>query len=36
MELARRGSYCFEGLLTRTAATLAVHTLLLTALPDQG
>jgi Transposase DDE domain len=36
MELARHGSHCFEGLLTRTAATLAAHTLLLTALPDQG
>lgn len=36
MELARHGSRCFEGLLTRTAATLAAHTLLLTALPDQG
>jgi hypothetical protein len=36
MELARHGSRCFEGLLTRTAATLAAHTLLLTASPDQG
>ena len=36
MELARHGAHCFEGLLTRTAATLAAHTLLLTVLPDQG
>jgi hypothetical protein len=36
MELARHGSRCFEGLLTRTAATPAARTLLLTALPDQG
>jgi transcriptional regulator with XRE-family HTH domain len=34
--LARPGAHCFEGLLTRTAATLAAHTLLLTVLPDQG
>ena len=36
MELARHGSHCFEGLLTRAAATLAAHTLFLTALPYQG
>jgi hypothetical protein len=36
MELARHGAHCFEGLLTRTAATLAAHTLLLTDLPDLG
>lgn len=36
MELARHGAHCFEGLLTRTAATLAAHTLLLTLLPDHG
>ena len=36
MELARHGAHCFEGLLTRTAATLAAHTLLPTVLPDQG
>jgi hypothetical protein len=36
MEVARHGAHCFEGLLTRTAATLAAHTLLLTVLPDQG
>lgn len=36
MELARHGAHCFEGLLARTAATLAAHTLLLTVLPDQG
>jgi hypothetical protein len=36
MELARHGAHCFEGLLTRTAATLAAHALLLTVLPDQG
>jgi len=29
MELARHGAHTFEGLLTRTAATLAAHTLLL-------
>jgi hypothetical protein len=36
MKLARHGAHCFEGLLTRTAATLAAHTLLLTDLPDLG
>jgi hypothetical protein len=30
MELARHGARTFEGLLTRTVATLAAHTLLLT------
>ncbi|HET6189358.1 MAG TPA: transposase [Trebonia sp.] len=35
MELARHGAHCFCGLLTRTAATLAAHALLLTALADQ-
>jgi hypothetical protein len=35
MELARHGAHCFEGLLTRTAATLAAHALLLTVLADQ-
>jgi hypothetical protein len=35
MELARHGAHCFEGLLTKTAATLAAHTLLLTVLPDR-
>ncbi len=34
MELARHGAHTFEGLLTRTVATLAAHTLLLTQLPD--
>ena len=32
MELARHGARTFEGLLTRTAATIAAHTLLLTCL----
>ena len=32
MELARHGAHSFWGLLTRTAATLAAHTLLLTCL----
>jgi hypothetical protein len=32
MELARHGAHTFEGLLTRTAATIAAHTLLLTCL----
>ena len=36
MELARHGAHCLEGRLTRTAATLAAHVLLLTALADQG
>ena len=35
MELARHGAHCFEGLLTRTAATLAAHTLLLAVLAAQ-
>lgn len=34
MELARHGAHTFEGLLTRSAATLAAHTLLLTQLAD--
>ena len=34
MELARHGAHTFEGLLTRTAAVLAAHTLLLTQLND--
>ena len=33
MELARHGAHTFEGLLTRTVATLAAHTLLLTSSP---
>ena len=32
MELARHGAHSFAGLLTRTAATIAAHTLLLTCL----
>src|SRR5512135_2625550 len=32
MELARHGAHTFAGLLTRTAATIAAHTLLLTCL----
>ena len=32
MELARHGAHTFEGLLTRTVAVLAAHTLLLTEL----
>jgi hypothetical protein len=32
MELARHGAHTFEGLLTRTVAVLAAHTLLLTDL----
>jgi hypothetical protein len=36
MELARHGAHCFEGLLTRTAATLAAHALLLAVLADKG
>jgi hypothetical protein len=32
MELARHGAHSFVGLLTRTAATIAAHTLLLTCL----
>jgi hypothetical protein len=34
MELARHGAHTFEGLLTRTIATLAAHTLLLTQISD--
>ncbi len=34
MELARHGAHTFEGLLTRTAATIAAHTLLLTCLAE--
>jgi hypothetical protein len=34
MELARHGAHTFEGLLTRTAAVLAAHTLLLTGLAN--
>ncbi len=34
MDLARHGAHTFEGLLTRTVATLAAHTLLLTQLTD--
>ena len=34
MELARHGAHTFEGLLTRTVATLAAHTLLLTLLAE--
>jgi hypothetical protein len=34
MELARHGAHTFEGLLTRTAAALAAHTLLLTQLAE--
>jgi len=34
MELARHGAHTFEGLLTRTVAVLAAHTLLLTELSD--
>ena len=34
MELARHGAHTFEGLLTRTVAILAAHTLLLTQLAD--
>jgi hypothetical protein len=34
MELARHGAHTFEGLLTRTAAVLAAHTLLLTELSN--
>lgn len=33
MDLARHGAHTFEGLLTRTVATLAAHTLLLTSSP---
>lgn len=36
MKLARHGPHCFEGLLTRTAATLAAHALLLTVWPISG
>jgi hypothetical protein len=34
MELARHGAHTFEGPLTRTVATLAAHTLLLTLPPE--
>jgi hypothetical protein len=34
MELARHGAHTFEGLLTRTVATIAAHTLLLTLLAE--
>ncbi|MGH3302010.1 MAG: transposase, partial [Streptosporangiaceae bacterium] len=34
MELARHGAHTFHGLLTRTAATIAAHTLLRTCLAD--
>ena len=34
MELARHGAHTFWGLLTRTAATIAAHTLLLTCLTE--
>jgi len=34
MDLARHGAHTFDGLLTRTVATLAAHTLLLTQLTD--
>ena len=34
MELARHGAHTFEGLLTRTVAVLAAHTLLLTELSN--
>lgn len=34
MELARHGAHTFWGLLTRTAATIAAHTLLLTGLTE--
>src|SRR5215472_2698982 len=34
MELARHGAHTFEGLLTRTVAVLAAHTLLLTGLSN--
>jgi hypothetical protein len=34
MELARHGAHSFWGLLTRTAATIAAHTLLLACLTE--
>jgi hypothetical protein len=34
MKLARHGAHTFEGLLTRTVATLAAYTLLLTLLAE--
>ena len=34
MELARHGAHTFYGLLTRTAATIAAHTLLRVCLAD--
>ena len=36
MELGRRGARTFRGLLARTAATIAAHTLLLVLLVDPG
>ena len=36
MELAQHGAHTFEGLLTRTAATLAAHILLLTLRAKQS
>ncbi len=35
MELARHGAHNFWGLLTRTAATIAAHTLLMTCLAEE-
>jgi hypothetical protein len=34
LELAQHGAHTFEGLLTRTVATLAAHTLLLILLAE--
>jgi hypothetical protein len=34
MELARHGAHTFAGLLTRTTATIAAHTLLLVCLTE--
>jgi hypothetical protein len=36
MDLARHGAHTFWGLLTRTAATIAAHTLLRTCLTSLG
>jgi hypothetical protein len=36
MDLARHGAHTFWGLLTRTAATIAAHTLLRTCLTGLG
>ncbi len=36
MGLARHGAHTFWGLLTRTAATIAAHTLLRACLADLG